>query len=180
MGTPRDPYRGNDVHRAMRSLVLEDGLAALSLRAIADRCRIAPSTLVAQFTNRARLVHRFSVGVRFDLQRSLDSAAARQGVPGLLPGTQTSRDDLRLWHGVCELGHDDDAIAAVVAGRRGDEIAAITILLRRERDGELPTTDEVELVLAMLDGLRHAMVRRLAPMSRERAEGLLSRVRSAS
>ncbi|GGD09218.1 hypothetical protein [Nocardioides daphniae] len=169
-----DPTRGEAVRVVMTDLVLGHGILGLSIRRVASGVGIAPSTLVAQFTHRKRLVTWFSATASRRRQRQMEWRAARDGWVGLLPRDPESLEAESIWSAVSELGRTDDEVGDVVQGRHEELCDLVRALGRGE--GRSLDSDDVELVVAGLDGLRRAMVRQLEPMPLDRASRLLDRL----
>lgn len=179
-----DPRRGDAVLAVMTRIALAEGLSGLSLRAIATQVGIAPSTLVAQFTHRKRLLTWFSAVTGKDRLRQWDRELDRHRLEALLPRDVEALEREAVWSLVAELGRTDEDVSDVVQGQVEGERAAIGYALRllaaeREGGGVTPQPvpaadpDEILLVAAVLAGLRAAMVRTLEPMPVDEAKRLL-------
>lgn len=169
----------------MTELVLEGGIQALTLRRIASGIGIAPSTLVTQFTDRARLVHWFCVTMAKRRTWRLDGSAGAGSMERLLPRDREGLDQESVWSAVCELGRTDESVGDIVQGHHAEvrHVVAYVLRVRAAQEGDLddvgrvvaPDPDEVALLAALLEGLSAAMVRRLDPMPLAEATRLLHR-----
>lgn len=163
-----NPTRPDAVHAVMQRLAAERGLSAFTLRAIAADVGIAPSTLVAQFTHRRRLVTWFGVVSGSRRLARWDRALDRRGLAALLPH---DRDDLEAeaaWAAVVEMGRTDEVVGGTVLLREEEERTLIAHVLSEEEPSPVrrwrQDSDEVVALAALLVGLRGAMVRGQDPM----------------
>jgi AcrR family transcriptional regulator len=86
-------------------VIRRDGLPGLSLRAVAAETGISPSTLLHQFTDRARLVRVAAATVGAARNRYLSFRAGNAGILAFVPASERSLDEPAL-----------DALAGVVDG----------------------------------------------------------------
>lgn len=167
--------RRAEIAAAARAIAIEDGLAALTQRAVAQRAGIAPA-LVAHYVDGmdALVAEAFAALVGEELREVRALAAAASGpverlatvLATLLDG---SRQDVTLvWVQAWALGRGNERLAARVREQMDDWRAAIQAVLEDGADAGAFSCDDpggtAWHVLAMVDGLNaHALVRWGAP-----------------
>lgn len=145
MPSVMDPHRGEVVYASMAALMLREGVEGLTMRPIAEGARLAPSTLVANFTHRQRLTSWFcSVTSRRRLQQ-WDRWTDRHRLGGLLPRDEEALELESIWLGVRELGRWRDDVAGIVEFDEENETGCIGALLARRLD-PLTLPDAVSLM----------------------------------
>lgn len=169
-----DPNRGEAVRIVMTDLVLAHGILGLTIRSVASGVGIAPSTLLAQFTHRERLLTWFSVTTGKRRRRQMEWFEGRHGWAGLLPRDGDTLETESTWSAVSELGRTHEVVGEVVHHQHEELCAHVRVMLRE--GGVHPEPDDVELLVAGIDGLRRAMVRQRDPMPLDQAARLLDRL----
>lgn len=152
-----DPNRGDVVYDSMARLMLTRGVEGLTMRAIAEGTGIAPSTLVAQFTHRRRLLAWFC-------SRTCRARARHwEGSTGTVSRV-CSRGMRRPWR---RRGSGRVCARCVAGGRTWGRWSAGPVWR--------PDPEEVTLLTAVLAGLRTAMVRPVEPLALRDAVRVLER-----
>jgi AcrR family transcriptional regulator len=177
-GTPEG--RRSEIAVAARGIALEQGLDAVTQRAVAQRAGITPA-LVAHYVSSmdALVADTFAAIVGEELREVRGLAAAEAGPVARLAavlGTllDGSRQEVTLvWVQAWALGRRNEPLAAAVRHRMDDWRAAIReVLDEGDRSGAFSCEDvdgTAWHVLAMVDGLNaHALVRWGAPVVQAR------------
>lgn len=140
------------VTAAMADLIVEGGLAAASLRGIARHSRVSSAALTECWGGRDRMLRiataHWARAWQAALWRRFDSA----GLLGLLPRDDEERDQARVWLALCELARCNEQVRHSVEEARVEERRMLAIMT----DRAWPET-EVDLLAAVIDGLRHAL-----------------------
>jgi AcrR family transcriptional regulator len=163
--------RSDEIARAAAALALEQGLAAVTLRAVAARIDVAPALVAHYEPNMDALVaasFRTVVGSELDEIRTmlagLSSPAARITalLDTLLDG---SRDDVTVvWVEAWAMGRRSETLASAVRAEMDQWQAVVQdVIDEGVRTGEFETTDASDAawqLLGMVDGLNaQALVR---------------------
>lgn len=181
-------------------ILAEGGWAALTLRSVATAANVTPQAISAWFptVGAMRLAVASRYGDRWIRARGSDAltrvlcAPPRQDrlVPGLalalMPHTWLEELFDGIWLTVVEAGRWDEATAAAVSEVQERETDIVRSLVRQVRGTTGPPQDhdqeqlDVELVLALVRGMRltHAAAR--AGQTHERAARLLERLRDVA
>lgn len=148
--TDHESQRGA-VMRAVAGLICEGGLAAASLRAVARRSRVSASQLVEGWGGRDRMLALaaglFGQGWQEDLYRR----AQLDGLGAFVPRTDDEVDDARVWLAFCDLARNQEQMGWAIERLRLEERHMLDILTRRSLDDVT-----LDLLVALVDGLRHA------------------------
>ena len=147
-------------------LILENGLAAVTVRGVAKRIGIAAPTLLGWYGSAERV--RLVVGQTYCGRwvQWIQRREFRDGLLALLPLTAEEVGWTRVWEAVLELARLDDDVAACV----GDAVA-----FERHLAAGLVAEEDVDEVLALVTGLREAVTRTLDPMDPVDARDILAR-----
>ena len=162
--------RTDDVTVAINHLIVERGVAGLSMRAIAGELRLGASTLYAHYGSRE---HMLRVAAHVTGKARLEfirDRMHRDGARALLPEDDEDVLTARAWLGWCELGRTHDWLAPTVEEIRAFERAE----LARRYDYRLARA-ALDTIVALVDGLLVAICRPERPMPPGAARELLDR-----
>ncbi len=168
-----DPYtRTDQVTAAINRLIVERGVEGLTMRGIGAAARISPSSLSGHYGSRE---HMLRVAAHVTGEARLRQIRWRlrvrgEGVSAWLPSDDDDVHTERAWLGWCELWRTHDWIAPTVAEIRQSELAD----LAQHYEYRL-ARDDLDAVVALLDGLRVAICRPERPQSRADAHRVLAR-----
>ena len=157
--TPRriDPYaRGQQVYEAVRGLIRDGGIEAVTIRAVAARADLASSSLRQQYRDKDFLlrcvIHECTVRLsRATYRFSLVGYRARRRRPvHRLPRSDDERENGRLWLALAERSRSaDDDTRGVIRAQRDDWTAMARNALRHL--GAPPSVHDIEATrLALL------------------------------
>ena len=160
------PARRDMVTDMAIGLILENGLAAVTVRGVAKKIGIAAPTLLGWYGSAERV--RLIVGQTYCGRwvQWVQRREFRDGLAALLPLTADEVGWTRVWQAVLELARLDDDVALCV----GDAVAC-----ERHLAGGVVADEDVDEVLALVDGLREAVTRTLDPMDPVHARQILAR-----
>ena len=160
--------RGDFVTGAVERLIMQRGLGALSMRAVAEECELAPSTILHQYTNRARLLQVTAVKTAAARLRWMDYRAWTDGALAFLPDTERQVELTRIWLAFVELGRSADDIGEIVEHWRGQERE----VLARVAGSEIGEA-ALDALVAVVEGLVGAMFATRGPLEVGRARSAL-------
>ena len=155
---------------AVNELLVTEGIPGLTLRKIAAVSRVSTGSIIHHLGSKSRLLS-LSAGMT---ARALAGQIRRErwehGVLAFLPGDDDGVLNTRAWLAWVELGRSDPDVEAPVSRARQEErgLLAETIDHRLERD-------DLDLLCAVIDGLRGAVCAPTRPMPPARARALLAR-----
>ncbi len=160
------PARRDMVTDMAIGLILENGLAAVTVRGVAKKIGIAAPTLLGWYGSAERV--RLVVGQTYCVRwvQWIQRRAFRDGPVALLPLTADEVGWARVWQAVLELARLDDDVAACVDG---------AVAFERHLVGQAVADEDADEVMALVDGLRQAVARRLSPMDPAHAREILAR-----
>ena len=147
-------------------LILENGLAAVTVRGVAKKIGIAAPSLLGWYGSAQKV--RFVVGQTYCARwvQWIQRRTYEDGLLALLPLTEDEVGWTRVWQVVLELARLDDDVAGCV----DDALAFERDLVGREVPNE-----DVDEALAVVDGLRQAVARTLHPMDPVHARDIFAR-----
>ncbi len=172
---PRRPEsldHGDLLTDAVMALLVESGATGVTLRRLADRRGISVGALTTRWGNRARMMH---VAINYFRQRCTEDMADRgisEGVLAMLPASESEVEDCQIWLAFCDLARTDATLALCVTDQRAQERELLCALLARQGGASGVDESTVDLLLAVVDGLRTALCAP-EPMLPERARELL-------
>jgi AcrR family transcriptional regulator len=160
------PARRDMVTDMAIGLIIEGGLGAVTVRGVAKKIGIAAPTLLGWYDSADRV--RFVVGQTYCVRwvQWVQRRTFEDGLLALLPNTEDEVAWTRVWQAVLELARLDDDVAACV-----DDAVAF----ERDLVGQDVVQEDVEEVLALVDGLRQAVTRTVKPMDPSHARSIFSR-----
>jgi len=162
-----------DLTDATIHLVTTEGLAAVTIRRLADVMRLSPSTLTSHLTSRRRMLHLITCNLGDRVIDLVDRCTRYRGLPGLIPDD----DDLpvvRTWLAMVELTRTDVGTGTAVTAFERDLAAFVRSVQRPSREPLV-----VDAVAASARGLWTAMCATADPMTGDHARAVLVRVTDA-
>lgn len=162
--------RTDDVTAAINDVIIEHGIEALSMRAIATRIRLSPASLHQHYGSRE---HMLRVAAHVTGEARLEHIRWRiddDGPFAWLPGDDEDVLEARAWLGWCEMWRAHDWVSQVVDEIRVHEMAE----LARHFDYRL-VRDDLDTLFALIDGLLVAVCRPRNPLPRTQARRLMGR-----
>jgi len=155
---------------AMNEVIATEGIPGLTLRKIAAVSRVSTGSIIHHLGGKSRLL---SLGAGLTgraLHASISDARWSVGALGFLPGGEDEVLVTRAWLAWTELGRNDPVVEIPVTQARREERALLAEILdyRLERE-------ELDLLTAVIEGLREAVCRPTRPMPPARARDLLAR-----
>lgn len=162
--------RTDDVTAAINDVILEDGLAGLSMRAIATRALLSPASLHHHYGSREHLL-RVAASVTGESRlEQIRWRLPREGPVAWLPRNDEDVLVARAWLAWCEMWRSHDWIVHIVEKIRDQELFELS------RHYEFRVTrDDLDTVFALIDGLLVAVCRPMQPLPRGEARRLLER-----
>jgi len=151
------------------------GIPGLTLRGIARESRISTGSLLNHFESRERILCVAAHQTGASLLAEIESGQIWHGVSGFLPGDDDTLVLPRAWLGWCELCRSEAPLAEIVARARRDELT----MLAEAHEHRLSRPD-LDVLMAVVDGLRHAVCAPVRPMPRDHARELLTGVSAAA
>ncbi len=160
------PARRDVVTDMAIGLILENGLAAVTVRGVAKRIGIAAPTLLGWYGSAERV--RLVVGQTYCGRwvQWIQRREFRDGLLALLPLTAEEVGWTRVWEAVLELARLDGDVSECV----GEAVA-----FERHLAAGVVAEDDVDEAVALVNGLREAVTRRLDPLDPVRAREILTR-----
>ena len=167
-----DPIaRSQQVAAAVNHIITARGIPGLTMRGIGEVARISPSSLLGHYRSRwymLKIAAHVTGSARLEQIRW--RIAQGHGLGAWLPDDDEDVLTARAWLGWCELWRTHEWITYTVGEIRAHEVDEIARLY----DHRL-TREELDLVVAMIDGLLVAICRPERPMSRPAAQRVLAR-----
>ena len=155
---------------AVNHLLAEGGPRAVSLRAVARTSGVSSSSIIHHLGS---VEHLMRVSAHWTGLARRDQLTLRwrgEGLPAHLPDLPDHVVEARVWLAWCELWRSEPALEPTMREARDRERA----LLAEQLDYALARAD-LDVLVALLDGLTVAVCRPQAPMPREHARELLRR-----
>jgi len=171
-----DPHANRDaVTAAVAQLIVEGGLPAASLRAVARRSRVSTGVLVENWGGRDRMMRLSGLHLGRQWHEALWTRFGTAGLAGLLPRSEEERHEARIWLAFCELARDNEQVHLAVAElHAGQRRMLDTMTDRRWSEADL------DLLCAVVDGLRHSVCTPGSELTLERAATALQTFLAAS
>jgi DNA-binding transcriptional regulator YbjK len=155
---------------AVNHLLAEGGPRAVSLRAVAAVSRVSASSIIHHLGS---MEHLMRVSAHWTGRARSEQQSYRWHDEGLLAHLPRSPDhvvDARVWLAWCELWRSEPGLETTLQEARDHERAQLA--------GRLDFTlarDELDVLVALIDGLTVAVCRPRGPMPTEHARALLRR-----
>jgi len=160
---------------AIIRILATQGVPGLTLRGIARESRISTGSLLHHFESRERILCVAAHQTGSALLAEIESDLIWHGVPAFLPGSDETQMLTRAWLGWVELWRSEKSLADIVGEVRRRELS----MLAEVHEHRLSRPD-LDLMAAMVEGLRHAICAPVRPLPRERARDLLAGVSAAA
>jgi AcrR family transcriptional regulator len=165
-----DPrVRGDMAVEAVCSVILNGGLPALSVRAVAGEIGMSASSLMYQFTDRARLLRVVALKVGHARLNFIGHAARYDGLLAFIPDREEQVINARVWLAFVELGRSDAGLGPSIASLRRQERELLEYLVDDELDGA-----GLDALGGVVDGLVAAMFAPEDPLPTDRAKAALA------
>jgi AcrR family transcriptional regulator len=155
---------------AVNHLLAEGGPRAVSLRAVARESRVGASSIIHHLGSLEHLMRVSALWTGRARRDQLEWRWREEGLMAHLPQTDDQVVDARVWLAWCEMWRAEPQVEPTVSEARDHERA----LLAGQLDYALPR-DDLDGLVAMIDGLTVAVCRPVRPMSPTRARALLRR-----
>ena len=162
--------RAGTLAAAVNELLVTEGIPGLTLRKIAAVSRVSTGSIIHHLGDKNRLLSLSAGLTARALQQDIERRRWFEGVLAFLPTDDDGVLITRAWLAWLELGRSDDIVeppvSRAVESQRG--LLAATLDHRLARD-------DLDLVVAVIDGLRGAICQPTRPMGPGRACELLTR-----
>ncbi len=155
---------------AVNEALVLHGPTGLTLRRIARISGVSTSSILHHLGSREHLLRVCAHRTGRTRLAELDYRAEAEGVFAFLPQSDLHVVESRAWLAWEELWRCEDSLGAIVVETRENELA----LLARVLDYRL-ARDDLDLAMAVIDGLATKVCQPTAPMSPGRARELLAR-----
>jgi AcrR family transcriptional regulator len=171
-----DPYtRTGAMVLAIDTILVTEGVFGLTLRTIARESGISTGSLLHHFGNRERVLSVAAHQTGLSLLDDIRSGSIWKGVEAFLPGDDEGVLLTRAWLSWCELWRSEDWLTETVGQLRTREqrLLAEVLELRVARP-------DLDLLTAVIEGLRVAVCAPTRPMPRAQARALLASASAAA
>jgi AcrR family transcriptional regulator len=153
---------------AVNRILATQGIFGLTLRSIARESRISTGSLLHHFESRERILRVCAHRTGLAMLGEVSSQRVWHGVEGFLPTDDDALLLTRAWLAWVELWRSEEWLESTVSPLRAKELA----LLAETHEHRLSRPD-LDLVAALLEGLRSAICAPSRPMAPARARGIL-------
>lgn len=161
--------RVGSVAAAVNELLAEGGIPALTMRSVATRVRVSPSSLHQLFGGRDRMLRLAAWHTSEARRARIQDRIPDEGALAFLPNDDDDIVDCRIWLAWRELGRSADWLEPSMTEAIEHELwlmnRAFNLLLARP---------DLEWLEALVDGLSVAVCKPAQPMRRDRARELLA------
>jgi AcrR family transcriptional regulator len=160
--------RAGTLAAAANELLVSEGIPGLTLRKIATVSRVSAGSILHHLGDKDRLLSLSAALTAEAFQAEIERRRWLEGVPAFLPQDDDQVLSTRAWLAWVELARSDDAVEPPVTRSR-----------HRQRDLLASTLDhcvdreDLDLTVAVIEGLRTAVCAPVRPMSPTRARELL-------
>ena len=155
---------------AVNELLVTDGIPGLTLRRIAAVSRVSPGSMIHHLGGKDRLLSLSAGLTGRALREEIQRRSWEEGVLAFLPNGDEGVLNTRAWLAWIELGRSDPVVEIPVSRARREERA----LLAETLDFRL-TRDDLDILVAVIEGLRDAVCAPSRPLPPTRAGELLER-----
>ena len=171
-----DPYSSRDaVADAFAALIAEGGLTAATLRGVARRARISAGVLVENWGGRDRMMRLAAMHLGRQWHHRLWTRFDDVGLHAILPRDEEERAEARVWLALCELARDNEQVRLSVEELHSAQRQMLGAMTDWSRDEA-----GLDLLAAVVDGLRHALCTPGSEVTVERAAVALQTFLAAS
>ncbi len=132
------------------------GAAGLTMRRIANDCEMTIGWLTNRFENKDQLLSLVAMTVGQRWLRWITGRVGEMGILALLPDSEESVPALHVWLTLLNLGREHEGVGAHTASVRTEERVWVATLVR-QGPAHHPSPDEVNSMVAVVDGLRVAL-----------------------
>ena len=160
---------------AIIAILATQGIPGLTLRGIARESRISTGSLLHHFESRERILCVAAHQTGRALLAEIESGVIWHGVPAFLPSDDDTLRLTRAWLGWCELWRSEASLVEIVGSVRRQELA----MLAEAHEHRLSRPD-LDLLIAVVEGLRHAVCAPVGAMPGSRARELLAAASAAA
>ena len=165
--------RTGTIAEAINFLLATQGASALTMRAIARECRLSPAALSLHYGSREHMLAVAALATSRARTERIQERVRRDGVLAFLPREDEEVQDVRAWLGWCELDRNQETLHHTLWWARAEDRALLDATFdHRLRHGDL------DLLVAVIDGLAVAVCRPQDPMPPSAAQDLLTRLAS--
>jgi AcrR family transcriptional regulator len=159
--------RTADMVTGVNRVLVALGIPGLTLRRIARESGISTGSLLQHFESRERILRIAAHRTGRALVAAEESDSLWVGVDAFLPGDDEMRRWTRAWLAWCELWRSEPWLRDTIDELRRREREA----LAQVHEHRLPSQD-VDMLVALLDGLRGMVCEPVRPMPLDRARDL--------
>jgi AcrR family transcriptional regulator len=171
-----DPYtRTGAMVLAIDSILVTEGVFGLTLRTIARESGISTGSLLHHFGHRERVLSVAAHQTGLSLLDGIRSDSMWKGVEAFLPGNDEGVLLTRAWLSWCELWRSEDWLTETVGQLRAREQR----LLAEVHELRVARPD-LDLLTAVIEGLRVAVCAPTRPMPPAQARALLASASAAA
>lgn len=163
--------RTDELAQILALLLADTGVEAPSSRRIAAGMPLSIGTLYGHFETRDRLLGVLADRVGSALTAPSRGALVVDGVAALLPSDDDTDVLTRAWLGLVEVGRCHETVGYAVARVLAQEESALIVATDHHLAHD---RERLELLHALLHGLRSAVTRRDDPLDLETARRMLS------
>ncbi len=160
--------RTTDMVTGVNRVLAAHGIPGLTMRTIARESGISTGSLIHHFESRERILRIAAHRTGRALVSAAESDSLWIGLDAFLPGDEETRRLTRAWLAWCELWRSESWLESTVGELRARERDSLAELHERPR-----SDPALDLVVAVLDGLRGAVCAPVAAMPVARARALL-------
>ncbi len=147
-------------------LLRAHGAAGLTIRRIAADCEMTIGWLTNRFENKDRLLSLVAMTIGERWLQWITGRVGEMRILALLPDSEETVPALNVWLTLLNLGREHEGVGAHTASVRTQERVWVATLLR-QGPAHHPSPDEVNRMVAVVDGLRDALCSPVDPLGGE-------------